>query len=143
MSRIDGAKALVFTLSTLALTSFASGCSSNGTGPAQAYNLVADLQVTWSISGSTDPSQCDGFGIDQWLATVDGPESRQSTIDCRTNVWSSESDFFTITEGNYQVAVHALRAGVTVASQVVSYDLVDNGSVQPVHFEFIPTDFTP
>lgn len=141
MSRFNGARSLICTPFLLVLAGLGSGCDTEVTVGPQPYVLVADLEVTWGIAGSADPFLCDQLGIDQWLVTADGPELRQSNVDCRGNFWSSEGDFFAIAEGNYLITVEAIGQGFTLALQSASFTLIDTGALQQLYFDFQPQDF--
>jgi hypothetical protein len=125
----------------LGLAGLGSGCDTEVTVGPQPYVLVADLEVTWGIAGSSDPFLCDQLGIDQWLVTADGPEVRQSNVDCRGDAWSTEGDFFAMPEGNYLVTVEAVGQGFTLALQSADFTLVNTGVVQQLFFDFLPEDF--
>lgn len=134
---------MICTLFMLVLSGLGSGCDTEVTVSPQPFVLLADLEVTWGIGGSGDPSLCDQLGIDRWLVTADGPEIRQSDVDCRRDFWSSQGDFFAIAEGNYLITVEAIGQGFTLASQSADFTLIDTGAVQQLHFDFLPADFGP
>ena len=135
-------KALLAVAAVLALLSTA-GCYVETTGPYPEPGVyLGDLEVSWRINGSQAVGQCDGYGIAQWVVEARGPESRSVVLDCRQNWWSSETDFLAMYEGRYSVTVTALDAqGYTLAVQSGTVDLVDDGYVQDLTFQFYPFDF--
>jgi len=109
-------------------------------GPAPIY--LADLQVDWRILGSQSADYCDAFGIQSWIVEVRGPESRDVVVDCRAHYWSSENDLLSMFEGHYDITVRAVdRYGYTVALQGSRLDLLADGYLRQLSFEFRSHDF--
>jgi hypothetical protein len=136
-------KALLAMVAVFALGLSITGCYVETTGPYHEPGVyLGDLEVKWRIDGSQAAGHCDAYGIDRWVVEVRGPESRSVVLDCRQNWWSSESDFLAMYEGRYSVTVTALDAlGDTLAVQSGTVDLVDDGYVQDLTFQFYPFDF--
>ena len=109
-----------------------------GPGPGIA---IADLQVTFTIDGSSDASLCSVYGIDHWIVETSGPETRTSHIDCFTHFWSTENDFMGIEEGSYLITVQAFdAANYQKGTMSTSLDLVDIGTTDKVHLDFAGAD---
>lgn len=71
------------------------------------YYDVADLEVNWSIDGSTRTSLCEQFGVDSWELQLRGPEPRVVNVDCKRHYWSSENDLLSLENGRYTVHLSA------------------------------------
>lgn len=133
---------LVALLAGLALA--ASGCVLEVGPEDDPYygDYVADLEVDWSISGSSAAALCDAYGIERWRVLVDGPEPRTVTLDCRADWWSTEGGLYSLSEGTYAVEVQAVSpGGHMLVSEQTSLELYDDGYIQSLHFKFYPSDF--
>ena len=98
---------------------------------------VGDLRVDWRIHGSQAAGLCDAYAVSRWVVTVSGPESRELELSCHGDYWSSESDFFALSEGLYSVEVRAFdgQGGYRFGKQA-SAEVVDDGLVQQLTFNF-------
>lgn len=106
------------------------------------YESYVDLRVTWSVDGSDAEYLCDSYGIDTWRVSISGPDARTIEIDCRKYYWSSESDFFSIIEGDYRITVSALDANYRVLATKSSDNyLWDSLYTEKEHFNFSSWDF--
>jgi hypothetical protein len=47
------------------------------------FNDMADMEVRWSINGSTDPIWCNDLGIETWLVELSGRDAQDVYVDCR------------------------------------------------------------
>jgi len=103
---------------------------------------VADLQVDWTIDGGSAPQLCDLYGLSHWVVIADGPELRDTAIDCRAAVWNTLSDFYALAEGQYLVTVQAVDLnGFVIAERSAEYPLIDQGVVNTLGFDFTASDF--
>jgi hypothetical protein len=128
----------------LVLGLFVTGCYVETTDPHyhEPGVYLGDLEVSWRVEGSQAVSLCDAYGIDSWDVEVRGPESRDVSVDCRQNWWSSESDLLAMYEGRYTVTVRARDLlGRALAGQSTTVDVVDDGFVKSLTFQFYPFDF--
>ena len=94
---------------------------------------LTDLQVDWTIDHSDAAMLCSIYGVDRWEVSIHGPESRDTILDCRTNWWSTEADFFELAVGSYRVTVTAvddfgLIIG-SVSTSIAAYDYSENLSI--------------
>jgi hypothetical protein len=106
------------------------------------FPLRADLEVDWSIDGSTSPALCDAYDIDFWVIEVRGPESFDVDVDCRAHYWTSESDLHDLLVGTYTVRVRALDPlGRTLAVQQARLTILDDGVIDVLELLFLPRDF--
>ena len=104
---------------------------------------LADLEVNWRIQGSQSVTHCDTFGIERWEVSLRGWESRDLLVDCRAHWWSSENDLLALHEGTYTVTVRAVDAGdYVLATESTQLDLIDQGYLDTLTFEFYPEDFS-
>lgn len=102
----------------------------------------ADLEVTWSIDGSTAPALCNAYGIDTWVIEVRGPEDLDVELDCRVHYWDSGSDLYNLREGTYTIGVVALdRFGVVLTAAESQITIFDDGVVDVLDFAFRSSDF--
>jgi hypothetical protein len=103
---------------------------------------TADLYVTWMLEGADEPSLCDSYGIETWTVELRGPESRDVTVDCRLDTWSTEVDLYNLYEGNYTVTLRAFSAGgVQLAAGTGSLGVFDTGLVNNLVLRLYSTDF--
>lgn len=128
-----------------ALPLLATGCTSNecdGPDCGGPGVLVADMEVEWSIDGSLASTECDYFGIDHWVVTVDGPEPRQVVADCYDDPWDTGTGLYAIEEGLYNIDIAAVDIdGYDVGGASASIDLIDEGGVEIVSVVLYPEDF--
>ena len=134
---------LTLTLALLAIAIGATGCiiavDEDVLDPAITR---VDLRVDWKISSSSSTSLCSAYDVDQWLVSVRGPESRDLVLDCRSHWWSSESDLFSLREGNYKISVRAVDGyDSTQAALTANVDLYDRGGIEQVTLNFRSSDF--
>lgn len=120
----------------------ASGCvveTTHGPGPGPVAGL-ADLEVSWNVSGSQDPSLCDYYGVRQWSVDAVGPESRGVDLDCHAG-WHTGDGLHNLLEGTYTVTLSGFDlGGVQFYSRSVNVTLLDNGLVTDVDFTLTPAD---
>lgn len=103
---------------------------------------LADLEVNWTVDGSSATSLCDRYGIQSWLVTVNGPEKRTVEVECRIHYWSSESDLYSLTEGKYDVTVTGVDgSGHHISTISTALDLYDDGPLNILDFDFQDSDF--
>ena len=138
-------KPLSLVMALLLSLGLAVGCyvevEDHGPGPSPAP-FLADLQVDWRIQGSQSANYCSAYDIASWIVEVNGPEYRESVIDCRAHWWSSENDFLSLSEGTYTVTVTAVDPlGYTLAKQSSVVDLLDLGYTDQLTFQFYASDF--
>jgi len=134
---------LILTASVLAAAVLATGCMVTVEDDLVDFRLpLSDLQVDWTINGSSAGALCAGFGIAQWELRVRGPESRDVLLDCRAHWWSSETDLFALPEGSYQIDVRAVDAyGATLAQLSSGASVYGEGHLEVLSFDFIAQDF--
>jgi hypothetical protein len=102
----------------------------------------ADLEVGWSIGGSTAPGLCDTHGIERWVVGVRGPEPREVHLDCRLQEWNSATYLHDLDEGAYAVGVRALDPlGGARARSMTDLRLVEDGAIDIVELTFAARDW--
>jgi hypothetical protein len=87
-------------------------------GLSACLGLVYDLEVHWTVSGSTSSSACATYNIQTWRVTLsNGPDLvTPETFACGTS-WDTGLSLHALAEGYYDVNVEALNAGGTVIAQ--------------------------
>ena len=108
----------------------------------QSSSSLGDLEVRWSIDGDESSALCDSLGIQRWEIEVRGREDRDVRLDCRDHWWSSETDFFSLYAGLYQVSVIAIDYDGRALAGLSSSILVrDDRLVDRLELEFSRYDF--
>jgi hypothetical protein len=107
------------------------------------FNDMADMEVRWSINGSTDPIWCNDLGIETWLVELSGRDAQDVYVDCRGDFWDTGSALYGLTEGDYRVRLTALDFDdisiVTVGARVD--DVYDDGGVDVIDFNLDDREF--
>lgn len=107
----------------------------------QKYPLLSDLEVEWSIDGSSSSALCPAYGIDRWRIEVIGPEHRKVELDCQ-GYWTTETSLSALSQGDYRVKVKAIDVfGTILSAHSTEVDLYSEYGTERVAFSFVSSDF--
>ena len=98
--------------------------------------VVEDVDVTWSVDGSTDPSVCQTYGIDYWVVSLEnGIDPTQSgQIPCETAVWAAR--FNDVEEDFYDVTIAAYDVGGNLIGEASQLEDIDGSLPSPDTFDY-------
>lgn len=122
---------LVLAAAALAIGASQSACTVDAVGVP-----TVDLEVRWTVDGSTSIAPCAEFGIDRWEVEVNGPELRAVSVACEDR-WTTGNELLFLTEGSYTIVLRAIGLGQAELARIVTdQDLFDDvGFVDVVEFD--------